>query len=182
MEHVVLSESSRGPRLSGLAVLALDEQPFRVSYRLDCDAEWRTRRLTVTVNGPEAAPANRLALVADGAGNWTDALQHRPVPELDGCIDIDLSATPVTNTLPIRRLGLSPGMSRDLTVAYVKIPDLTVRAVAQRYTCTSRDGGQPCYQYESGHLRASLPVDEHGLVLDYPGDWRRIPLRASQSR
>jgi uncharacterized protein len=178
MEHAVLSSgSSRGPRLSGLALLVLGERPFRVAYRLACDAAWRARRLTVTVSGPGAAAAGRLDLLADGAGNWTDALRRRPVPELDGCVDLDLSVTPLTNTLPIRRLGLIPGMTRDLTVAYVKIPDLTVSAAAQRYTCISDDNGQARYRYESGRFQASLQVDEHGLVLDYPGIWRRIPLQ-----
>jgi hypothetical protein len=177
MEHAVIFGSSRGLRLSGLALLVLDERPFRVAYRLACDAAWRTRRLTVMVSGPGTVPASRLALVADGAGKWTDALRGRPVPDLDGCVDIDLSATPLTNTLPVRRLGLSPGMSRDLAVAYVKIPDLTVSAAAQRYTCISRHNGQARYSYESGRFQANLQVDEHGLVLDYPDIWRRISLQ-----
>ena len=170
MEHVVMSGSSRVRRVDGLAVVVLDERPLRVSYRVTCDTGWRTKRLTVAVSEPGLAATNRLELRADGAGNWTDALTQRPMPELDGCVDVDLTITPLTNTLPIRRLGLSPGMSRDLRVAYVEIPDLKVRAVMQRYTCTTRDE----YLYESGSFRASLPVDEHGLVVDYPGEWRRI--------
>jgi hypothetical protein len=168
MEHVVMAESSRVRRIDGVAVAVLDKRPFRVAYRLTCDASWRTRRLTVS------GPGRRLDLRSDGAGNWTDAVTDRPMPELDGCVDVDLTVTPSTNTLPIRRLGLSPGMARDVKVAYVEIPDLTVRAVMQRYTRTSRDE----YLYESGNFRASLPVDEHGLVLDYPGEWRRIPTAA----
>jgi uncharacterized protein len=178
MEHAVLSSGgSRGPRLTGLALLVLGERPFRVAYRLACDAAWRARRLAVTVRGPGATPAGRLDLLADGAGNWTNVLRRCPVAELDGCMDIDLSVTPLTNTPPIRRLGLSPGMTRDLTVAYVRIPDLTVSAAAQRYTCIGDDSGQARYRYESGRFQASLQVDEHGMVLDYPGIWRRIPLQ-----
>lgn len=181
-EHVVVSEGSRGPRLSGQATLVLGERPLRVSYRLTCDAGWRVRRLTASVHGFGAILAGRLALVADGEGNWTDALRRRPLPELDGCVDVDLTVTPLTNTLPIRRLKLSPGTSRDLKVVFVEIPDLTVRAVAQRYTCTSCESGEAAYLYESGRFRASLPVDEYGLVLDYPGEWRRIALHKPPAR
>jgi hypothetical protein len=63
-------------------------------------------------------------------------------------------------------------MSRDLMVAYIDFPDLKVSAVPQRYTRTSEDH----YLYESGSFRADLSVDEHGLVLDYPGYWRRVPV------
>lgn len=59
-------------------------------------------------------------------------------------------------------------------MAYVEIPELTARAVMQRYTRVS-DGE---YRYESGSFRVTLPVDEQGLVLDYPGYWRRVPVRA----
>ena len=37
-------------------------------------------------------------------------------------IDVDISATPFTNTLPIRRLGLQPGEFAELDVAFVDAP------------------------------------------------------------
>jgi hypothetical protein len=174
LEHAVLTGAPRAPRLDSLAVLLLDGGPVRVSCRVTCDAGWRVRRLTVAVSGPGAPAATRLALRTDGEGRWADDVHHGPVPELAGCIDVDLSSTPLTNTLPIRRLGLAPGMIRDVMVAYIKIPELTVSAVAQRYTCTTHDGDRSGYQYESGSFRADLQTDEHGLVLDYPGVWRRL--------
>jgi uncharacterized protein len=172
LEHAALSGTSRAPRLDSLAVLLLDERPVRVSCRLTCDADWRVRRLAVAVSGSGATAVTRLALRADGEGRWTDDARHGPVPELDGCTDVDLSCTPLTNTLPIRRLGMAPGMTRDILVAYIKVPELTISAVAQRYTRTSHDG----YRYESGSFHADLLTDEHGLVLDYPGAWRRLPV------
>lgn len=170
LEHAVLSGTSRAPRLESLAVLVLDEKPVRVSCRLTCDAGWRVRRLAVKVSG---AVTSRLSLQSDGEGEWIDEVRGCPVPELHGCIDVDLSSTPLTNTLPIRRLGLAPGTARDLMVAFIKVPELTFSAVAQRYTRTSGS----VYRYESGSFRADLPTDEHGLVLDYPGDWLRLPVK-----
>lgn len=35
-------------------------------------------------------------------------------------------------------------------------------------------GGRSGYWYECGSYQADLPTDEHGLVLDYPGVWRRL--------
>jgi uncharacterized protein len=64
-------------------------------------------------------------------------------------------------------------VSADIRVAYLAVPDLTVRAADQRYTCL--DPGR-LYRYEgvtSGFV-AELPVDPDGLVVDYPGFFRRI--------
>ena len=50
-----------------------------------------------------------LHLESDGEGHWQENGKDRP--DLHGCIDIDIQATPFTNTLPIRRLGLKTGES-----------------------------------------------------------------------
>jgi hypothetical protein len=49
------------------------------------------------------------------------------VPELKGFVAVDVSATLLTNTLPIRRLGLGSEKSAELDVVYVAIPELVVR-------------------------------------------------------
>jgi hypothetical protein len=116
----------------------------------------------------------RLALRSDGAGRWTDD-RGRPLPELDGCIDVDISVSPFTNTLPIRRLGLAPDTSDDVVVVYLDVPALTARPSRQRYTCL----GPGRYLFESLQtgFRAELSVDADGLVLDYHGLFRRLPSR-----
>ena len=89
-------------------------RPFRIGYEIRCDERWRVREVRA------AAPDLQrpvLELLTDGEGQWKRG-GGEPMPELDGCIDVDISATPFTNTLPIRRLGLEPGESEDLTVAY----------------------------------------------------------------
>jgi hypothetical protein len=45
-------------------------------------------------------------------------------PDLAGAVDIDISVSPFTNTLPIRRLRLARGLAADLTMAYVRVPEL----------------------------------------------------------
>ncbi|HYS06949.1 MAG TPA: putative glycolipid-binding domain-containing protein [Candidatus Dormibacteraeota bacterium] len=104
---------------------------------------------------------------ADGAGT--------ALTDLDGCIDLDIAATPFTNTLPIRRLGLRPGGAADVEVVYIAVPDLRVSRVRQRYCCLRAEKGCGVYLYENlqNGFRAELPVDADGLVLDYPEQWRR---------
>ena len=95
--------------------------------------------------------------------------------ELDGWIDVDISATPFTNTLPIRRLGLEHGESEELTVTYIRVPELLVGPERQRYGCleAQTDGGLYRFEALPSGFTAELPVDVDGLVIDYPGLFRR---------
>lgn len=171
VEHVITSRDVTGFRADSQLVMARGALA-RVGYRLECDADWRIIRLTIKVSTAEGD--RTLDLAADGAGHWRAAGQ--PLPALDGCVDVDIDCTPLTNTLPIRRLRWSPGTARDLDVAYVTVPGLAVRPARQRYTLLERDDqqNQARYRYESGSYRADLPVDADGFVIDYPGAWRRI--------
>lgn len=150
-------------------------EPFAVHYRLECDGGWHVRVLVVDLFGEQRS----LALGGDGAGRWTGT-DGEPLAELDGAIDVDLSATAFTNTLPVRRLGLSAGQSATITVAYVDVPELTFERAEQRYTCLDMGADGARYLYESlrrdGTVGYSveLELDGDGLVIDYPGYARRV--------
>jgi uncharacterized protein len=87
------------------------------------------------------------------------------LPEPNGSIDVDVSATPLTNILPIRRLWLRPGENEELAVAYVRIPELLVGAERRRYGCLETRAYGGLYRRASGRRR--------GLVLGYPELFRR---------
>lgn len=160
---------------SSTVVRLWEGQPLSASYQLTCDAQWRVRSLAL-VSTSEAAGERSVRLRADGAGGWWDS-SDQPVPALQGCIDVDIMLTPLTNTLPINRLALAPGASREITVVYVTVPDLSVRPFPQRYTrLEDGENGQRRYRYESlsSGFTAVLPVDEEGFVIEYPALWRRI--------
>jgi hypothetical protein len=167
-QHLVLSVRSNGIVADGVVLGTADQRHFAAAYRVECDATWRVRMTQVRVVGVDRT----IDLTSDGEGHWRD----RPgalVPRLDGAIDLDLSATPFTNTLPIRRLDLAEGEAADIRVAYVRLPDLTVTMDPQRYTCLRR-GRQ--YRYESldSDFVRDIEIDAHGLVVTYPGLFRRV--------
>jgi hypothetical protein len=143
----------------------LTPESVHAHFRVRCDGQWRTRHVEVAV---VETPPRVLRLESDGEGRWAGR------PELDGCIDVDISTTPLTNTLPVRRLRLAPGASAEIRVGYVDVPALTISAVSQRYT---RIDGRT-YRYASGSFAADVVVDEHDLVTDYEGLWRRVPIDA----
>ena len=172
LEHVVVSADAAGFRANGQLVVGPPVGPASVTYQLSCDAGWRVTGLTITA--ASAAGSRILSLRADDHGHWL--ADGQPRPDLDGCIDVDISLTPLTNTLPIRRLTWAPGSPQDLDVVYVSAPDLTVRRASQRYTRlgTGPDDNATIYRYESGSFKADLTVDGDGFVSDYPGLWRRV--------
>jgi hypothetical protein len=170
-EHLRLTRGDDGIHADGLIVAVLDGQPLRLRYEVRCDAGWRCRTLRVA---SLLEPARTVELHGTGQGRWTTAA-GQPLPMLDGCLDVDIAATPFTNTLPIRRLGLAPGATAEIVVVYVDVPALDVRAQRQRYTCLQRgaDGGRWRYDNVVTSFAADLTVDADGLVIDYPGLWRR---------
>ena len=138
-----------------------------VRYSVDCDEAWRTRRVAIQ----ERTSGRRLELHGDGDGNWVDA-RGVPVDVIAGCVDIDFRATPFSNTLPIRRLGLSVGESVTIDVAYIDAPGLEVSRERQVYT--RLDERRWRFEQPGAHFAAVITVDEDGLVVDYPGLFRRI--------
>lgn len=167
LEHLLLSEGG-----ADSVVLAIDEDagPFRLEYRL----RWDANRALHTAQLAVATERNRLELVLhrDGKGRWKDG-EGRTLSELDGCHDIDIWPTPFTNSFPIRRRPLAVGEQAAFRMAWVCGTDLTVRAQRQRYTRLA----ERLYRFESldgSGFKAELPVDEDGLVLDYPGLFQRV--------
>jgi hypothetical protein len=120
------------------------------------------------------------AVVIGAADDEIFAVQYRITcdagwrpPDLAGAIDVDLTATPFTNTLPVRRLELRNGQAEVIAVVYVEIPSLTVVARRQRYTCLEPGRRYRFESLESGFTR-EIEVDDDGLVRTYPGLFRRV--------
>ena len=171
LEHLRLVTNDSGVVASGLVIGLEGGRPFRMGYEVRCDGRWQVREVRAAAPDSERPV---LELLADGEGRWKRR-SGEPVPELDGCIDVDISATPFTNTLPIRRLGLRPGESEELVVAYVRVPELLLGSERQRYGCleTRVEGGLYRFEALPSGFTAELPVDADGLVIDYPGLFRR---------
>jgi hypothetical protein len=51
---------------------------------------------------------------------------------------------------------------------------MTIRPARQRYTCLEAGDDGAVFRYESGEFRRDLRMDPDGLVVDYPGFWRRV--------
>lgn len=145
-------------------------QVRRGGYTLIVDKAWRTLEIRIMV---EQAPGSMAArhLLASGDGSWTDANSNL-IPELDGCIDLDIAWTPLTNTLPIRRLGLQNGAEAESRLVYIALPELAIRPMKQTYSRI--DANTVRYQSETRGFTRDIVVDDEGYVVDYPDVFLRM--------
>ena len=137
----------------------------QLHYRVRCDAYWHTQ--WGTVRGWHAGRTVDLSIVRSARG-W--ALNDAPVPELGHCADLDLSFTPATNVLAIRRLGLAPGERADAPAAWLDLQELALAELAQRYERLA--DVEYAYSAPRFELTQTLRVSGDGMVLDYPGLWQ----------
>ena len=172
LEHLRLLQVDGTILADSFIVGVSNRMPFRLHYEITCDSNWKVKELDLTI-----LSGNResMKIQANGQSHWFTHAGD-PIPSLDGCKDVDISATPFTNTLPIRRLELRPGQSAELLVAYVLIPEMELRTDRQRYTCLELNNSRGLYKYESleSDFSAELSVDRDGLVIDYPGLFKSI--------
>ncbi|HWH26901.1 MAG TPA: putative glycolipid-binding domain-containing protein [Pseudolysinimonas sp.] len=148
------------------ATSIIDSARGRYSYEVVCESDWTFRQLRL-----EAAAGERTLLItSNGRGAWT--VNDEPRGDLTDAVDLDLSISPFTNTLPIRRLDLAVGDEGDVTAAYVSFPDLEVTVDEQRYTRLDED----LYLYESldSDFSREITVDATGIVVEYPGLFERL--------
>lgn len=178
-EYCMLQPSARGWLLQGDATTVLGDQPARLLYQIRLDADWHTHRVAADLL--IGAAHKRIHLVRHARRGWRTRPENHPLPDLRDCTDVDLSLSPSTNTLPIRRLKLSAGQSAEVTAAWLRFPEapgdeVIIQPLYQRYTRLDAQH----YLYESGPapgehtFSAMLAVDDAGLITYYEGLWERI--------
>jgi uncharacterized protein len=182
-EHTLYTDRA-GLRAKG-TMLAATPVPFTARYELYTDDTWTTARCEVTTEGSgflrsvrlERA-AGRWRVTASEQGNLDAAMlaagQLRPGQpgaddpgKLHPALDVDISFSPLTNALPIRRMNLldaAIGTSRTVVVAWILLPSLEVIESSQTY----RVVGDHQVRFTSGAFSADIDVDEQGYVLRYP--------------
>lgn len=159
-EHFTLRQAPGSSTLSGTAVLAADDVPCHVDYRVEVDGGWRTVSAEAEV---ERAGHQSFRMEVDD-GRWTvDGVRRT---DLDGCLDVDLGWTPATNLLPIHRLGLAVGEADTIEAAWLRFPELELVRSTQEYERV----GDDTYTYRSGPYEFLLRTTPEGVVSRYGDD------------
>src|SRR5579885_2727640 len=166
LEHLMVEEVQDRLYAHGDVISVENGAAFHLHYTVKCDNSFTVREVNMTLESD--TPTGRLSLRSNRHGNWSGDRQT-PLPELDGCIDIDISATPFTNTLPIRRIQWQVGQSEEFRMVYILVPDLKVSVMRQRYTCLAKTDQGATFRYENvdDDFKADITVDSDGLVVHY---------------
>ena len=156
-----------GYLIEGCTTAVEDGRSWIVRYALEIDAGWATRRARIT--GRSGGGSRSVLLEADGAGEWR--VDGVPADQLRGCLDVDLEASAMTNTLPVHRAAFAPGVRTAAPAAYVRALDLGVERLDQDYLYVADDRGLRSFDYAAPvfDTECRLVFDESGLVLNYPG-------------
>jgi hypothetical protein len=183
-EHVLV-EANSGLHARGTA-LAVDPIPYSVRYELRTGPDWVTTALEVSTEGAgwsrnlrlesedgrwrlHTAERGDLDAALTASGHAGAGLPGTEDPDLlYGAFDIDLTGSPLTNTLPIRRLNLlkaEAGVAHRVSVAWVLLPSLEVVQADQIYTAL----GDGRVRFANETFSADLVVDDEGFVVEYPG-------------
>ena len=165
-EEARVEQVAGGWTLTGALEVEESGVDAKLRYHIECDAEWRTR--SALIEGEAGGPV-RFALAADGRGNWTR--DGRPVPEVAGSIDVDLGFTPMTNTLPIRRLALQVGQQAAVRSAWLRFPELRLEALEQTYVREAERRFRYEALVDAEPFVARLDTDAFGRVVRYEGLW-----------
>ena len=154
-------------QLTGTAVFAEGAVPCRLEYQVTCDPSWRTRHAQLT--GWFGTRRIVCTISADAQQRWR--LDGRESNAVEGCLDLDLSFSPATNLLPVRRLALPVGQAAPVRAAWLRFPECRLEPLDQRYHRMDTER----YRYESGAgaetFRAELRVTPAGFVAEYSGLW-----------
>jgi uncharacterized protein len=179
-EWCALAREPDGWRLHGIVLAEVAAAPVLVHYAVALATDWSTRMVEIAMRSGAASEPRTLKLTVAPDQRWQ--IERVPVSDsampvddlaaLHGLVDVDLGFSPVTNTLPIRRLHPAIGEAVEVTAVWVRFPELTIEPLPQRYGRLA----ERRYRYESagGAFAAEIEVDDLGLVTTYEGGWRRI--------
>lgn len=147
-------------------------RPWALDYHIRLDSAWRS--LSAMVSCRSLLGHRSIHLEADGNGRWY--VDDRLQPHLDGCLDIDLEGSVLTNAFPVRRAALEEVTAWDAPAAYVRVDDLVVERLDQSYRRTnSANADRYSYRAPAFEFACDLVYDGTGFVTGYPGLSVRVP-------
>jgi len=152
----------------GLAVGKTDTDiPFAIEYYLALTIDWDIKEVLIKSLLDERV----IRLIHIGNQWYNGEGQH--LTEFDGVELVDISISPFTNTLPIKRLQFEGERPQRIDIIYFDENKFSLRQVQQIYSQVD----EQTYLYQDISLpdfESEITVDEEGLVIDFPEVFRRV--------
>lgn len=166
MEVFTLEYNDQGLVAGGIINDVLIGKELGIRYKIIMDALWKISEVNISsVSNLDLW----LQFKSDGKGQWLNGLgQH--LPELDGCLDVDISATPFTNSIPIQKMDNRK--KKRFKVLYINAEDFSFDVVEQVYT--NMGAGKYRYENMKNKFSIELNMDDYGLLEEYPGYFKTV--------
>ena len=171
LENCILTVTDNGTEINAVIIGLQEQVIYKVEYCIKTNKNRETIFFEIksNLNGV----IQFFSFKSNGKGMWTTNNKH--ASRFNGCIDVDISLTPFTNTLPINRLNLFENGQQKINVLYIDILNQEIKPVQQLYTRLSKYEYK--YQNVPNDFEAIITVDEYGLVVNYPELFERIAMR-----
>ena len=139
-------------------------KPVYAEYTIHLDKAWSVLEFEIDFHVSDYRHAYKF--MRNENGQWTDS-SGKLHPEFDGCRFIDITVTPLTNSLPINGLHMTEGESAEFDLLYVDVLNNEIRKDRQKYT--KMHGSIFHFENDEGRFFADIEVDDDGFVTYYPG-------------
>lgn len=160
-----LSRASHGWLLVGHARFRDAFGFAALDYVVRCDDNWRS--LSADVAGQHGDLGVQARILREAGRWWLNDIEQ---PDVAGATDLDLSFTPATNLMPLRRLMAAEQNALNMTAAWLRYPEAVLRPLDQAYRRTGQEGVVTYEARQTGHA-TQLTVDQSGFVILYPDAW-----------
>ena len=167
-EFLMLTPSNDSFYVRSFITGEAEGSPLHIEYRIIINNSWIVQSLFIDlINGGQ----HQVGFTRSVSGVWKTVAGEN-LPDLNECTDPDISYTPFTNTLAIKRLNLQVGEQSEIIALFFDLPSLMPKPMRQRYTRK----GEKQYLYENvdSDFQALLNIDDNALVIDYADRWKRI--------
>lgn len=170
MERCMINHESNNILVTSSIIGSDQNETFIVNYELVLDLDWLTKSLTVSYESN--TKTYRYDLIQPKPGEWV--VNGEKNINLDNHIDVDISLTPFTNTLPIKRLKLLSNQQEIIKVVYLNLLDGSIKGTNQKYS--KLDENEYRFETVPNDFESIITVDTHGFVVEYPKLFKRLVL------
>ena len=167
LENCIVDSNSGSVSIRSTILGLYLDKLYQVKYKIQLNPFWQTYYCLVEAQFDDEIKSFEFS--KNEKEEWS--LNGKYQPEFDGCLDVDIPLTPLTNSLPINRLQFKQNQEEKIDVVYIDLLENEIRRVKQKYQRISNE----IYKYENipNDFEAEIKVDNLGFVIDYPQLFKR---------